>query len=40
MTNPGAMRNPALALAGVAVALFGTLFVFHGIGVAPPSGSR
>jgi hypothetical protein len=27
------MRNPALVLAGVAVALFGTLFFFQGIGV-------
>ena len=33
MTNPGAMRNPARALAGVTAALFGTLFFFQGVGV-------
>ena len=33
VTNPGAMRNPLRVLAGVAVALFGTLFFFQGIGV-------
>ena len=33
MTRSGGTRNPALVLVGVAVALFGTLFFFQGIGV-------
>ena len=33
MTNPGAMRNPGRVVAGLAAALFGTLFFFQGIGV-------
>ena len=33
MTSPGAMRSPLRVLAGVAAALFGTLFFFQGIGV-------
>ena len=33
MTRFGGTRNPVRMLAGVAVALFGTLFFFQGIGV-------
>ena len=33
MTKTGAVRNPARVLAGVAVAAFGTLFFFQGVGV-------